>query len=95
MSHQSRAHRSERRHGAGVVGRALAFADRTGFWIASAAVFVANAILSMLRGEWALAILQAATGLLAGVAAASVAESQRSSGSAGSAGSHDDANHQH
>ena len=95
MSHQSHAHRSEPGDRTGVGGRALAFADRTGFWIASAAVFVANAILSMLWGEWSLAILQAATGLLAGVAAASVAESQRSSGSAGSTGSHDDANHQH
>ncbi len=90
MSRQRGAHRSEPGSRAGVGGRALAFADRTGFWIASAAVFAANAILSMVRGEWALAILQAATGLLAGVAAVSVAESQRSSRSVGSAGSDDD-----
>ena len=51
--------------------------DATIFWIASSAIFLFNAILSFVQGQWGLAGLEAATGILALVAAASVAESQR------------------
>lgn len=48
----------------------LATANRPLFWLAAAAVFVANAVLSVTHGHWALAALQIVTGLLALVSAA-------------------------
>ncbi len=39
------------------------------FWLLCAAVFLANALLSALREEWALTILQTVTGVMASVAA--------------------------
>jgi hypothetical protein len=51
--------------------------NRPFFWIASSAVFLVNAILSFVQGQWGLAGLETATGILALVAAASVAESRR------------------
>ena len=51
--------------------------NRPIFWIASSAIFLVNAILSFVQGQWGLAGLETATGILALVAAASVAESRR------------------
>jgi hypothetical protein len=47
------------------------------FWIASSVIFMANAILSFVHGEWRLAVLETATGILALISAASVARSRR------------------
>lgn len=45
-------------------------ADQPAFWMASAAVFMINAVLSAAAGQWAMAVLASTTGLLALVAAA-------------------------
>ncbi|MFN2607563.1 MAG: hypothetical protein ABR511_06650 [Acidimicrobiales bacterium] len=52
-------------------------ADRPVFWMASSAVFVANAILSATVGYWELSVLELGTGVLALVAAASCADRSR------------------
>lgn len=51
--------------------------NRPIFWVASSAIFLINAVLSFVQGHWGLAALETATGVLALVAAASVAESRR------------------
>lgn len=40
-----------------------------GFWLASLAVFVANALLSAAREQWLLAVAQVITGLMAALSA--------------------------
>jgi len=52
-----------------VAGAVRRLGDRAGFWLASSAVFIVNALLSATRGQWPLACLQAATGALAAMAA--------------------------
>ena len=61
-----------------VARRALTAGEHPGFWIASSAVFGANALLSTAQGYWALALLEGATGVMAAVAAGTVAERRRS-----------------
>ena len=51
--------------------------NRPIFWVASSAIFMINAVLSFVQGHWGLAALETATGVLALVAAASVAGSRR------------------
>lgn len=63
------------------VSKRLAAADRPTFWLAAAAVFLANAVLSLTYGHWALAGLQAVTGLLAVVSAATSGSDRQSTGS--------------
>jgi hypothetical protein len=47
-----------------------AVAEQPVTWLAAAAVFIGNAILSALRGDWVLAVLAAGTGTLAALSAA-------------------------
>lgn len=47
----------------------LSAANRPVFWGAAASVFLTNAVLSIATSDWALAALQAGTGLLAIVSA--------------------------
>lgn len=51
----------------------LAAADRPLFWMIAAGVFLANSLLSTVNGAWMLGSLQAVTGLLALISAATVA----------------------
>jgi hypothetical protein len=62
---------------AGVSREGWAAVNRPIFWVASSAIFMINAVLSFVQGHWGLAALETATGTLALVAAASVAESRR------------------
>jgi hypothetical protein len=62
---------------AGVGKEGWAAVNRPIFWVASSAIFLINAILSFVQGHWPLAALETATGILALVAAASVAGSRR------------------
>jgi hypothetical protein len=60
----------------GVSREGWAAVNRPIFWISSSAIFLINAILSLVQGQWGLAALETATGALALVAAASVARSR-------------------
>lgn len=51
----------------------MSLADRPVFWLASSGLFAANGALSASQGRWALAALQAGTGVLALLAASSAA----------------------
>jgi hypothetical protein len=62
---------------AGVGREGWAAVNRPIFWIASSAIFLINAILSFVQGQWGLAAFETATGILALVSAASVAGSRR------------------
>jgi hypothetical protein len=62
---------------AGVSREGWAAVNRPIFWLASSVIFLVNAILSFVQGQWGLATLETATGALALVAAASVAGSRR------------------
>jgi hypothetical protein len=62
---------------AGVSREGWATVNRPIFWLASSVIFLVNAILSFVQGQWGLAALETATGALALVAAASVAGSRR------------------
>ena len=61
----------------GVSRGGWAAVNRPIFWISSSAIFLINAILSFVQGQWGLAALETATGVLALIAAASVAGSRR------------------
>lgn len=60
----------------GVSREGWAAVNRPIFWIASSAIFLINALLTFVQGQWGLAALETATGVLALVAAASVAGSR-------------------
>lgn len=51
--------------------------DKPLFWMASSALFALNGLMSFVEGHWELAALEAGTGALALVAAASSADRAR------------------
>ena len=70
----------------------MSVADRPVFWLASSGLFAANGVLSASEGRWALAALQAGTGVLALLAASSAAGvGSRPSAEDGAGGAHGDA----
>jgi hypothetical protein len=54
----------------------LAAGDRPLFWLIASGVFLGNSVLSAVHGAWILGGLQAVTGLLALISAATVAKSR-------------------